>query len=78
MGRQSGTEHLIALNAKDGSPLWSTPIGPGSNQRGSNCTPTVDGDLVYAISIEGDLICAGRTTAKPSGGRTLARISAAR
>jgi len=58
MGRKSGTEHLIALNAADGSPRWSTPLGPGRNQRGSNCTPTVDGDLVYAISIEGDLICA--------------------
>jgi outer membrane protein assembly factor BamB len=73
MGRQSGTEHLIALNAKDGSPLWSTPIGPGSNQRGSNCTPTVDGDLVYAISIEGDLICArtdnGETVWRKNFGR---------
>ncbi len=58
MGRKDGTEHLIALKASDGSPLWSTPIGRGSNQRGSNCTPTVDGDLVYGISIEGDLICA--------------------
>jgi len=58
MGRKSSEEHLMALNAADGSPLWSTPLGPGRNQRGSNCTPTVDGDLVYAISIEGDLLCA--------------------
>jgi outer membrane protein assembly factor BamB len=73
MGRQNGTEHLIALKAADGSPLWSTPIGPGSNQRGSNCTPTVDGDLVYAISIEGDLICArtdnGETVWRKNFGR---------
>lgn len=58
MGRKSGEEHLMALSTADGSPLWSTPLGPGRNQRGSNCTPTVDGDLVYAISIEGDLLCA--------------------
>lgn len=57
MGRQSNVEYLIALNEKDGSQLWKTPVGPGSKENGPNCTPTVDGDRVYGISFEGDLIC---------------------
>ena len=45
------------------TPRTARPCGPrrsvpAATERGSNCTPTVDGDLVYAISIEGDLICA--------------------
>ncbi len=73
MGRRSGTEHLFALNAADGSILWATPIGPGKNQRGSNCTPTVDGDLVYGVSIEGDLICARTDNGEPVWQKNFAR-----
>ena len=36
----------------------SSPAGPGSRERGPNCTPTVDGNLVYGITIDGDLLCA--------------------
>ncbi len=73
MGRQRGTEYVMALNAADGSPLWSTPLGPGQNQRGSNCTPAVDGDLVYAISIEGDLICVRADNGQPVWSKNFAR-----
>jgi outer membrane protein assembly factor BamB len=58
MGRRDGTEYLTAVNAKDGTTMWSTPVGPGTRERGPNCTPTVDGDLVYGLTIEGDLLCA--------------------
>ena len=73
MGRKQGAEHLIALNAADGSPLWSTPLGPGRNQKGSNGTPTVDGGLVYAVSIEGDLICARTENGEPVWRKNFAR-----
>ncbi|MCH5374896.1 MAG: PQQ-like beta-propeller repeat protein [Planctomycetes bacterium] len=73
MGRQRGSEHVMALRAADGSPLWSTPLGPGKNQRGSNCTPAVDGDMVYAISIEGDLICVRADTGQPVWSKNFAR-----
>jgi outer membrane protein assembly factor BamB len=73
MGRKDGVEHLIALQADDGSPLWSTPVGPGRNQKGSNCSPTVDGELVYAISIEGDLICARADSGAPVWQKNFAR-----
>ena len=73
MGRQGGTEHLMALSVADGSKLWSTPIGPGRTERGSNGTPTVDGDHVYAISIEGDLICARADNGQPVWSKNFAR-----
>ncbi|MHC4093070.1 MAG: outer membrane protein assembly factor BamB family protein, partial [Planctomycetota bacterium] len=36
--------------------LWATQVGP-PHQDGPRCTPTVDGELVYAISTEGALVC---------------------
>ena len=50
--RRNGTE-LIALSLKDGKELWSTPVGNGS----PNCSPTVDGELVYALGRGGKLVC---------------------
>src|SRR5262249_28679750 len=44
---------LMALAQKDGKPLWKTPVGGGS----PNCTPTVDGNLVYGLGRDGDLVC---------------------
>ena len=54
LGKKQEKNHLIALNLEDGSPLWSTPIGGGGNP---NSTPTVDGDLVFGLSLAGDLAC---------------------
>ncbi len=56
----TGTERVLCFDAASGKPLWvhayernyaiSYPAGP-------RATPTVDGDRVYAIGAEGDLIC---------------------
>ncbi|HEX5106640.1 MAG TPA: PQQ-binding-like beta-propeller repeat protein, partial [Pirellulaceae bacterium] len=54
LGNKQGKNQIVCLNVDDGSLLWSTPIGGGG---GPNCTPTVDGDLVFALGIEGDLAC---------------------
>ena len=57
MGERDGGQFLIALDTRDGSELWATRVGdPGRD--GPNGTPTVDGDRVYAIGINGDLLCA--------------------
>ncbi len=55
-----GTERVLCFDATSGKPLWthayernyalSYPSGPRS-------TPTVDGDRVYTLGAEGDLIC---------------------
>jgi outer membrane protein assembly factor BamB len=52
---------LIALTEKDGSRLWDLPIGPtqdGGGFPGPRCSPTVDGDRVYALGAAGRLVCA--------------------
>jgi len=54
IGNKDGGEHLTAFNEKDGKEVWSTKFGTSSH---SNGTPTVDGDLVYAIGRDGDLVC---------------------
>lgn len=59
---KKGETHLIAASVKDGKVLWSTPIG---NTGGApNCTPTVDGDLVFGLSNGGDLACVNAKTGK--------------
>ncbi|HZL88120.1 MAG TPA: PQQ-binding-like beta-propeller repeat protein [Pirellulaceae bacterium] len=61
LGRK-GETHMIAASVKDGKILWSTPIGnTGGNP---NCTPTVDGDLVFGLSNGGDLGCVNAKTGK--------------
>ena len=44
---------LLAVSTEDGSVLWESPVGGGK----PNGTPTVDGDLVYALGRDGDLVC---------------------
>lgn len=54
LGQIKGQTHIVAADAKDGSILWTKEIGGGSNP---NCTPTVDGDLVFGLTHSGDLAC---------------------
>lgn len=63
MGNRGKDEVVWALSEKDGKELWATPIGPAYQQRapqgreGPACTPTVDGELVYALGLGGQLAC---------------------
>jgi len=45
---------IICRKVDDGSHVWRTEIGENDN---ANCTPTVDGDLVFGVSKDGDLAC---------------------
>jgi outer membrane protein assembly factor BamB len=59
-GELKGKERVLCFAAADGKPLWkyeydcpykiSYPSGP-------RCTPTVDGDRVYTLGAEGNLLC---------------------
>lgn len=62
MGKFGDETRLLALDATDGKLLWQTPVGNGGD--GPNCTPTVDGDLVYGLSFAGDLLCAEASSGK--------------
>jgi len=54
LGNKRGRNNMVCLKALDGSILWTTPIGGGG---GPNSTPTVDGEFVYGVSLDGDLAC---------------------
>jgi outer membrane protein assembly factor BamB len=60
LGNKDGKCCLIAASVKDGAVLWTTPFGNG----GPNCTPTVDGNLVFGVSHDGDLACCNAKTGK--------------
>ena len=54
-GRQR-KEYVFALDANTGKELWATPVGRADGD-GPRSTPTVDGDRVYAVSRQGNLVC---------------------
>ncbi|MBH58788.1 MAG: PQQ-binding-like beta-propeller repeat protein [Planctomycetaceae bacterium] len=54
MGKKDGTTMMIALSTKTGEIIWEADMGAGANP---NCTPTVDGDLVYGLTHSGQLVC---------------------
>ena len=69
MGDKGSASHLIALNRDDGKPLWSIKVGkagaPGwGGFGGPRSTPTMDGELVFALGQYGELICAEAASGK--------------
>ena len=63
MSYRGGDEVIWALDEKDGKEQWATRLGAAYRQKmpqgseGPACTPTIDGDLAYALGIGGDLVC---------------------
>jgi outer membrane protein assembly factor BamB len=65
MGDEAGACRVFALSRATGKKLWSARVGrTGGNYSGPRCTPTVDGDRVYAIGQFGDLVCLDAATGK--------------
>jgi outer membrane protein assembly factor BamB len=61
MGDRSGedkadAQFVLAFDLATRRQLWATPIGPAQDD-GPRCTPTVDGDRLYAVGTDGDLVC---------------------
>ena len=61
-GEKDGTSFVLGLDGKAGKVLWSTRIGkagaPGwGGFTGPRGTPTVDGDLLFAMGQYGELVC---------------------
>lgn len=53
-------QNVIAVNLKTQKVLWSQPITkevPKHGYDGSRCTPTIDGDRLYAVSSDGGITC---------------------
>ncbi|MGC4044555.1 MAG: PQQ-binding-like beta-propeller repeat protein [Armatimonas sp.] len=63
MGLREEGEYVWALDEKTGKELWSTKIADGrqldgqQGGNGSRCTPTIDGQNLYAMGVGGDLVC---------------------
>ena len=63
-------EFVKALNVKDGKEIWSTRLGKvgNPNQKPSypaaRSTPTLDGDFLYALGSDGDLVCLERSSGR--------------
>ena len=66
MGDTPEGSAVRAFEEKSGKPLWVSPIlgKPGGNYEGPRCTPTVDGDSVYALAQFGDFVCLDAATGK--------------
>lgn len=69
MGDRNDEELVWALDAATGKEIWTAKVGPkpkgaGGGFEGPRCSPTVDGTRVYALGIEGDLICLETDTGK--------------
>jgi outer membrane protein assembly factor BamB len=64
-------EMVQARSVKDGSKIWSTRIGNVGHPKqvpdytGARSTPTVEGDVLYALGSDGDVVCLETATGKP-------------
>src|SRR5579863_9166980 len=55
-------EFALALNEKTGAKVWEAPIGKVGKNRGpqypgTRSTPTVDGERLYCLASDGELVC---------------------
>lgn len=63
LGTRDDDEYLFALSPDSDSPKWATKTGRKRNDgtgNGPRGTPTVDGEHVYALGANGDLVCAAK------------------
>jgi outer membrane protein assembly factor BamB len=67
MGDLADGQYVIAMSRDGGAQLWKTLVGPVHEDKypGPRATPTIDGDRIYAMSTEGDVVCLdGKTGAE--------------
>jgi len=67
IGDRRDASFVIALNEANGQPVWSAKLGkPGEfgGYVGPRSTPTVDGELLYAVGQWGDIVCLESATGK--------------
>jgi outer membrane protein assembly factor BamB len=61
MSYRGDDEVVWALDETNGKELWVTRVAAANRKvgygEGSRCTPTVDGEVLYALGVSGDLVC---------------------
>ena len=75
-GDRGEANYVTAIRRSDGQPLWSSKLGqsgaPGwGGFAGPRCTPTVAGDLVFAIGQFGEFACFDAKSGKEVWRKTL-------
>jgi outer membrane protein assembly factor BamB len=71
MGDRNGKTAVIAVSDKDGKELWAAEIGDSRGREFSAmCTPTIDGERVYAVSGNGNLVCLKTATGEHLWGKS--------
>jgi outer membrane protein assembly factor BamB len=59
-GNQRNGQTVVCVNGEDGKVLWTsrlTDTVPDHSYEGSRCTPTLDGEFLYAIASSGKIAC---------------------
>jgi outer membrane protein assembly factor BamB len=71
LGDKANSGWLIAASTDGGKILWSAKVGatgspevPGYTFPGPRSTPTVDGDLIFAMNAWGELVCVNTSDGK--------------
>lgn len=62
LSEEDGSTYATCFEEADGKPVWKTKLSAAYNGgqpdwQGSRSTPTVDGDHVYYMTPQGDLVC---------------------
>ncbi len=75
IGDREGSQQVIAMNLADGKTVWTAKVGSAWQDEygGPRGTPTVDGDRVYALGTDGDLVCLQTATGKEAWRKNLPR-----
>lgn len=80
MGDKDGAGWVIAGSADGGKILWSAKVGasgspgvPGYDFPGPRCSPTVDGNLIFALDAWGELICVNAADGKEQWRKSLVK-----
>lgn len=59
-GNFDNSQSVIAADAATGKVLWSKPVTKGAPKHGydgSRCTPSIDGNLMYVVTSDGEIVC---------------------
>lgn len=78
LGERESNLVVVCLRESDGKESWVSKVGGPWKGEGPNSTPTVDGDLLYVLLPEGELVCLETATGKERWRRELAKDFAAR
>src|SRR5688500_15397387 len=75
MGDLPSGQHVMALDEETGRRLWATRVGGRhvDEYGGPRGTPTIDGELLYAVDTDGDLVCLETATGRERWRKSLPR-----